>query len=234
MVHLYRGLMDRAVTWRSRIDTPTNWAVAISGTSASFVLSDAEHHHASLLLTILFCISFWVIEARRFRYYDLWATWARIMETDYYAPLLGQNTLAVDQYWQKLLITDMRTPHFKITLFDAMGRRLRHNYMAIFLFLLGVWIVKLLIHPQIEGISRIDMMIVDAALGPFNGKIVILAVMAFYFCLFLTTLLTIPRWKGRAELVSHERALRKLAQPESMPIAHRLKLRRKPHDKSQD
>lgn len=45
MVHLYRGLMDRAVTWRSRIDTPTNWAVAITGTVSSFVLGDANHHH---------------------------------------------------------------------------------------------------------------------------------------------------------------------------------------------
>lgn len=233
MVHLYRGLMDRAVTWRTRIDTPTNWAVAISGTSASFVLSDPQHHHAALLLTILFCISFWYIEARRYRYYDLWATWVRVIETDYYAPLMGENTLAVDQYWQKLLISDMQNPHFKVTLNDALGRRLRHNYMSIFIFLLCVWFLKLLIHPQIDATSRLTTVIVDATLGPIPGKIVILAVMAFYFYLFLMALLTIPRWQGKTEMVSHERALRKIAQPEAMPVARRWRIQRKHHGKSQ-
>src|SRR5215210_4845222 len=40
MVHLYRGVMDAATTWRGRIDGTTNWAVLSSGSIASFVLSD--------------------------------------------------------------------------------------------------------------------------------------------------------------------------------------------------
>lgn len=221
MVHLYRGLMDRAVTWRSRIDTPTNWAVAISGTASSFVLSDPLHHQAALLLTIMFCISFWFIEARRFRYYDLWATWVRLLETDFYAPLLGQNTLAVDQYWHKLLICDMTTPHFKIGPLEALGRRLRNSYLAIFLFLLFVWFLKLLIHPQIQGQSQLSTFVYNAALGPFSGKVVIMAVLGFYVLLFVLALTTLPRWKGRTEMVNHERALRKLALPTAQPVGRR-------------
>lgn len=236
MVHLYRGLMDRAVTWRSRIDTPTNWAVAITGTVASFVLGDANHHHAVVLLTIVFCMGFWFIEARRYRYYDLWATWVRILETDYYVPLLGQNTLAVDQYWHKLLLTDMNTPHFKITTLEALGRRLRHNYMAIFLFLLFIWLLKLMIHPQITNRPSLETFIYDASLGPFNGKFVILSVLGFYALLIIVALITIPRWGARTEMVSHERVLRKLALPEAMPVgkAKRRGGRRKSYGKAHD
>jgi uncharacterized membrane protein len=226
MVHLYRGLMDRAVTWRARIDTPTNWAITITGTASSFALSDLQHHHATVLLTIVFCIGFWFIESRRFRYYDLWATWVRLLETDFYAPLLGQNTLAVDQYWHKLLICDMTTPHFKVTPLEALGRRLRHNYMAIFIFLLFVWFLKLMIHPQIEGQSRLSTFVYDAALGPFSGKLVILGVLGFYAMLFVLALTTLPRWKGRTEMVSHERALRKLALPTAQPVGRRWHRRR--------
>lgn len=221
MVHLYRGLMDRAVTWRSRIDAPTNWAVAISGAAASFVLSDPQHNHAALLLTILFTMSFWFIEARRYRYYDVWATWLRLLETDFYAPLLGQNTLAVDQYWHKLLISDMTTPHFKITPFEALGRRLRDNYLAILLFLLLVWFLKLLIHPQIEGRPMLEMFIFDAALGPFSGRLVLITVIGLYVALILMALTTFPRWPNHPELVDHERTLRKLALPTAQPVGRR-------------
>ena len=236
MVHLYRGLMDRSVTWRARIDTPTNWAVAISGTASSFVLSNPVHHHAALLLTILFCIAFWIIESRRYRYYDLWATWLRLLETDFYGPLLGQNTLAVDQYWHKLLISDMTNPHFKITPFAAMGRRLRHNYLAIFLFLLFVWLLKLVIHPQVEGRPPLETFIVDANLGPFSGQIVLTVVFSFYTLLVVMALLTFPRWSGRTELVDHERTLRKLALPVAQPVGHRWRRRRvsKRYEQAQD
>lgn len=226
MVHLYRGLMDRAVTWRSRIDTPTNWAVALSGTAASFVLSDAQHHHVALLLTIVFCIGFWFIESRRYRYYDLWATWLRLLETDFYGPLLGQNTLAVDQYWHKLLISDMTSPHFKIRPIEALGRRLRHTYLPIFMFLLFIWLIKLLIHPQKEGLTWRETFIVDATLGPFNGKVVLLSVLSFYAFLILFALATFPRWRGRPEMVDHERTLRKLALPSAQPVGNRWRRRR--------
>lgn len=236
MVHLYRGLMDRAITWRSRIDMPTNWAVVISGTSASFVLSDPTHHHAALLLTMVFCVSFWFIEARRYRYYDLWATWLRLLETDFYAPLLGQNILAVDQYWHKLLISDMIHPHFKISPLEALGGRLRHNYVAIFLFLLFVWLLKLLIHPLVPDRPMFETFVDDAALGPFGGQIVLLAVLGAYAVMLVLALTTVPRWSGKTELVTHDRTLRKLSLPIAQPVGRRWQRNRprRRHGEAQD
>ena len=88
-IHIYRGLMDRAATWRLRIDNPTNWAIVTSGTAVSFTLSDETHPHAVLLLLMLFVIMFLIIEARRTRYYDLWSSWLRLLETEYLAPILS-------------------------------------------------------------------------------------------------------------------------------------------------
>jgi hypothetical protein len=57
--------MDRATTWRNRIDAPTNWAIISVGTTASFVLNDPVHSHVVLLLMMLMVCSFLTIEARR-------------------------------------------------------------------------------------------------------------------------------------------------------------------------
>src|SRR5687767_8270246 len=83
MVHFYRGVMDSATTWRSRIDNTTNWAVLTSGSIASFVLGKPENSHIMALMGMFLAFSFLAIEARRFRFYDLWGGWIRIMETEY-------------------------------------------------------------------------------------------------------------------------------------------------------
>ena len=44
MVHMYRGEMSRANTWRMRLDTTTNWSVVSLGValSISFATPDAS------------------------------------------------------------------------------------------------------------------------------------------------------------------------------------------------
>src|ERR1044072_7927445 len=39
MVHLYRGEVGRANTWRMRLDGTTNWAVLTTGATLSFAFS---------------------------------------------------------------------------------------------------------------------------------------------------------------------------------------------------
>ena len=42
---------------------------------------------------------------------------------------------------------DLDLPKYKTTLLEAMGFRLRRNYVFIFMIILGGWLVKLAIHP---------------------------------------------------------------------------------------
>lgn len=216
-VHIYRGLMDSATTWRLRIDSPTNWAIVTSGTAVSFVLSDESHSHAVLLLVMLFTIMFLAIEARRTRYYDLWSSWLRLLEIEYFARVLQENRVTINDTWQELLVRDLGYPHFKSTSWQMLGRRLRDNYLAIYLFLTVSWIVKLWIHPASDTIPLIQ----SAAVGPFPGWLVFTIVIVYLVALILLMLVTYYGSEPSVEVLSHQRTLQKLVSPFQQPLHQR-------------
>ena len=81
MVHLYRGEVGRANTWRMRLDGTTNWAVLTTGATLSFGFSSEKNTHVMILVNSLLIFYFMYIEARRYMFYDLWRTRVRLMET---------------------------------------------------------------------------------------------------------------------------------------------------------
>lgn len=221
-IHIYRGLMDTAGTWRTRIDNPTNWAIITSGTAVSFALSDEDHSHAVLLLVMLFTVMFMTIEARRTRYYNLWSSWLRLLETEYFAPILQDNCITVNDVWQELIVRDLGYPHFKTTFWQMLGRRLRDNYLAIYLFLILSWLVKLLAH-QPSGVSpcAIDTYVCHATVGPIPGWLVLSGVFCFYGGLLLLMLLTYHAGEPSVEVLSRDRTLQKLVSPMQQPVNKR-------------
>jgi uncharacterized membrane protein len=221
-VHVYRGLMDRVTMWRVRIDNPTNWAVITSGTAASFALSDPSHSHTVLLLVMLFTCAFWLIEARRYRYYDLWGCWLRLLESDYYASILLDNRAALGQTWQELVVRDMTYPHYKTTLWHSLGRRLRDNYLAIFLFLILAWLLKLTIHPR-PDLPPIDAMTWadHAAVAFVPGAAVTAVVLLFYVGLLVVSLVARATDEPGIEVMPYSYLLQKLALPNQRPVSRR-------------
>ncbi len=219
MVHFYRGVMDLTTTWRSRIDNTTNWAVISSGSIASFLLSDPEHSQIMALLGMFLGFAFLCIEARRFRFYDLWSNWVRVMEIEYYEPILRSNSVMPSQEWHRLLENDLNDPHFKISWTEAMGRRIRHNYWAIFGFLLLTWCTKLLLHPHAATWgTAIRTMRDRASLGPITGNVVIFLVFIFYSYLIMLIMLT-PRLAGiTSETLSRSAILRLLVNPTARTV----------------
>ena len=217
-IHIYRGLMDRATTWRMRIDNPTNWAIVTCGTTVSFSLSDETHSHAVLLLVMLFTVMFLVVEARRTRYYDLWSSWLRLLETEYLAPILQDNCVTSGDTWQELIVRDLGYPHFKATLHTMLKRRLRDNYLAIYLFLLVSWLLKLLQHPAAVPGCPPDGFVCHAALGPLPGQAVLALVLALYSALLLLAVLGASRREATIEVLSRERTLQKMVSPRQQPV----------------
>lgn len=220
-VHIYRGLMDRAATWRLRIDNPTNWAIITCGTSVSFTLSDETHSHAVLLLIMLFTMMFVIVEARRTRYYDLWSSWLRLLETEYLAPILQDNCVTASDTWQELIVRDLGYPHFKATFWRMVQRRLRDHYMAIYLFLLLSWLLKLLLHTPSGGQCLNESFVCHATLGPLPGSLVMTVVGCFYLTLATITLLGYPHRDPSVEVLSRERTLQKLVSPLQQPVSRR-------------
>jgi len=88
LAHLYRGEMYRSKIWRTRLDATTNWAVATTGIALSVSFGSPANSPLPLVLVSLMSIVFLSIEARRYRYFDIWRTRVRLMEVSMFVPLL--------------------------------------------------------------------------------------------------------------------------------------------------
>lgn len=147
MAQFYRSEVGRSNTWRSRLDTTTNWAVIISGATLSFTFSDPAHPHFVIPLNSLLVSVFLYMEARRYRYYEIWSSRARLVEKDYFASLLRPQG-AGDQECLLPLSDYLLQPAFTISMWEAIGRRLRRNYLVIFMLLGVCWVLKIYLQPQ--------------------------------------------------------------------------------------
>lgn len=193
LVHLYRGEISRANTWRVRLDGTTNWAVLTTGATLSFAFSSPSNSHVMILLNSLLIGFFLYIEARRYRYYDLWRARVRLMETEFFADLLVANDRDLEaDHWRELLAADLLQPHFTISMWEAMGRRLRRNYSWIFAVLVLSWIVKVAIHPT--RTTEIVTVLERAAIGPLPGLVVIAVGVIFNSALIVLGLITVTRF----------------------------------------
>ena len=135
MVHFYRGEVQRSNVWRTRLDATTNWAVITAGATLSFVFSSADNPHFAIPINSILVSIFLFMEARRYRYYDVWANRVRVLETGYFAPMLSHRTIPPDKQWADHISEDLLRPHFTISTWEAVGRRLRANYIWIFILL---------------------------------------------------------------------------------------------------
>ncbi len=142
MVHHYRGEMARAIAWRIRLDSTTNWAIGATGAVISVAVLP-KTSHIIVLLGLLIVFHFLAIEARRYRFFDLWNSRVRKIEENFYAPLLLRDLASPQVSWGKLLAHDLLVPHYKVTFLEALGLRLMRNYIPIFLVLDGFWFMKL-------------------------------------------------------------------------------------------
>jgi uncharacterized membrane protein len=178
MVHLYRGELGEATAWRSRIDTTTHWAVVLSATALTFIFSDKNSEGQVVIpVVILFCTFLMLMESRRYRFFDIWRSRARMIEINFYRPLLDGRASPM-QHWTETLAHDMEWPHFHMPWREAVGRRLRRNYQWIYAILLGSWLVKLSSHPI--STTSLSEIVSRAAIGPLPGELVIAGMAVFY------------------------------------------------------
>jgi len=172
MVHFYRGEIQRATTWRTRLDTTTNWAVAVTGATILFALAYPTNYYGVIILNTLLVTLFLLIEARRYRYYELWANRVRLMETDFFSAMLVPP-FAPSPDWAESLAESLLKPDFPITMWEAFGRRFRRNYMWIYVILAGAWVMATFMFP-VPAMS-LQEVLNRSAIGPLPGWAVLLA-----------------------------------------------------------
>jgi uncharacterized membrane protein len=198
MIHFYRGEVTRSNTWRTRLDSTTNWAVLTTGAALSFAFSDADNAHFMLIMTTMLVALFLYIEARRYRYYELWANRVRLMETDFFAAMLVPP-FRPSEDWSRTLAETLLQPIFTITALEAIGRRFRRNYFWIFILLAASWLAKIALHPT--PTDDLTIIIERAAIGPISGMAVLLTGVAFNVLLFATGMLTAGLQRSTAEVL---------------------------------
>lgn len=206
MVHFYRGEVQRSNTWRNRLDTTTNWAVITAGATLSFAFSSTANPHFVIPINSVLVAFFLFMEARRYRYYEIWSSRVRVIETGYFAQLLAPQS-AIDKEWAEHLAADLITPHFTISEWEAVGRRLRRNYLWIFMLLAVSWNLKVYLHPT-PALS-FDRFLERAAVGAVSGHIIFLIGVVFNLGIFIFAIATVRLREATGEVLPrHEFSLR--------------------------
>lgn len=182
MVHLYRGEIQRANTWRQRLDATTNWAVITAAAALTFVFGEPTNPHFVFLLVLLLVFTFLMIEARRYRYYVLWAYRVHLMETDFLASMFVPP-FRPSSDWGSNLAQTLTDPSFPIDPWQAVGRRFRRNYFWLMSLLLASWLIKLTIHPS--RTASWSTVVERAGVGPVPGPFIIGGTAAMFVSLIL-------------------------------------------------
>jgi uncharacterized membrane protein len=172
MAQLFRGELSRSDTWRSRLDTTTNWALTTTAAVISFGFASRETSHVVFLVGIWMVVSFLLIEARRYRYYDLWIRRVRLLEDGYWAPMLRREPVDMDAIRE--LALQMERPQIQLSLFSALATRLKRAYGPILLVLEMTWLVKVSSYP--ESVRTLEELVERAHVGFVPGGAVLLAV----------------------------------------------------------
>ncbi len=209
MIHFYRGEVQRSNTWRNRLDTTTNWAVLTAGATLSFVFSSPFNPHFVIPINSILVAIFLLMEARRYRYYEIWSSRVRVIETGYFAQMLAPEGAPPDEAWAEHLAADLITPHFTITEWEAVGRRLRRNYLWIFALLALSWNLKVYLHPQ----PAIDFnaFITRATVGVVPGWLVFVIGVLFNAAIAIFAIGTVRLREATGEVLpQHQFSLRPL------------------------
>jgi uncharacterized membrane protein len=109
LAHFHRGEIGRMAGWRDRIDRTTNWAITVAAGMLSVSLSTETAHHGVLLFAMILVLLLLLIEARRYRFFDVYRTRVRQLERNYFAQVFAPEPV-VDRTWTQNLGRDLQTP----------------------------------------------------------------------------------------------------------------------------
>lgn len=197
MAHLYRGELDRANVWRERLDVTTNWAVLTAGAILTIAFRDPQAPHIVIPLGTLLVFLFLYIESRRYVYYELFTGRVRALETEFFGAMLARQ-ISPDESWARSLAGSLLVPEAPISMWEALGRRLRRIYLVIFGVLAASWVFKILIHPV--AVSGLEEFILRAQVGPLPGSWVIAAGLLFNGALAALAVFTLGLHEARGEI----------------------------------
>ena len=195
LTHIYRGEVQRETDWRRRLDLTTNWAIITTMAAFSWTFSSVDPasfgSHAVLLFASFLVFLLMCIEARRYRYYDIWHTRVRMLEVHILVPALNPDKNLLQGDWRSVLSDDLLMPSYKISFHEALAQRLRANYGWLFLGLLAGWILRIAVDISASGRS-----FSEASGVGFPGSSLLVICIQVVFVLYLL-FVVLGTWKVR-------------------------------------
>src|SRR5699024_11754319 len=116
--------------------------VMIMAASLTWAFKGNNPHYIVLIGLVMLTV-FLVIEARRYRGYDLWRSRVRLMQENVFANALDPSEDISDPHWRRELSEDYRQPKIKISFEEALAHRLRRVYLPLMAVLLAAWFVRI-------------------------------------------------------------------------------------------
>jgi len=176
----YRAEIDRTTAWRSRLDQTTNWAVVLVAAVLTWSFSSTDHPHYVIIIGMLGVTAFLVMEANRYREYDIWRNRVRVLQEELLASAFDPAT-DEDADWPARLATDLRSPAFSMSRWNALAHRLRRSYLALQLVLLAAWFARVTVFEASEPWQE------TASILTVPGELVVAVIGTFYAVLLVIT-----------------------------------------------
>ncbi|WP_299331039.1 DUF2270 domain-containing protein, partial [Haloplanus sp.] len=189
--HLYRGEIHRMTLWRERLDRTTNWAVLLLAAILTWAFTNASNPHYVLLIGNLAVGLFLIIEARRYRAYDMWRSRVRTLQRNVFAIGLDPTREPADD-WRRRLASDYHQPALKISTEEAVAHRLRRVYLPLLAILNAAWVLRV----TSFGPARWPA---SAAVGMIPG-LVVTGVVAMMFAGTVFVTVQSRTWRAHDEL----------------------------------
>lgn len=192
MAHLYRSENNRTQLWRERLDRTTNWAVIVIAAILTWSFSNESNPHYVLLFGAGILGTLLIIEARRYRGYDVWRSRVRTLQRNVWAYGLDPSQGLEEEDWRAELSSDYRQPQLRITMEEAIAHRLRRVYLPLVTIVLGAWVVRITAFADVPVPA-------SAAIGKMPGFLVI-AVVGISYAVLLGIAVRPRTWYAETEL----------------------------------
>jgi uncharacterized membrane protein len=181
MAHLYRGELQRSLSWRLRLDTTTNWAIFTTAGILTFAFNNPQYAAQTLLAGMYANLLFLVLEAQRFRFFDVFHSRLRMIEENFYGPLLRRDLRSPLAGWGRVVAADLFTPHFHISMRQAIRIRLGRVYAPLFLALIMGWLLVVVLQRRAAGEDWFQIL----AIGRVPGFVPVVLVSGLFLFLLV-------------------------------------------------
>ena len=194
MSHFHRAEIARMAGWRDRLDLTSNWAITVVAAMLSVSLSTATAHHGVLLFAMLLVRCCSPIEARRYRFFDVY----RAGSGRWSATISGRSSRRART--RRELAAAPRRRLAQAAIPDLAPRSVRAAAASQLplhvMILLLAWILKISTPSLQAGETKIEFVhsfteaVGNASLGPLPGWIVVLVLALFYLGLLYVAFFT--------------------------------------------